>query len=356
MASRDAGKLRLWAVDLTVSPTASLSGFQLFDFLAAGQFDPTTGAYWVPGMADVPADALPNQQAEAHPTDYPVGSQVGSQEASVQHAIQPPEHGMQQDAAALAEESCDGVQAAAGTDMPRHHSTGLAAHAQQVSVPSTDAGRERGTGQRQPASVADQRPLTGRSSDTAAEAATWQQGAVTAPRLTAGTDLLTKSSDDGQEFDESEAALGPVAAFGNRQEQSLAETAIMPENDQNAGLFSDRPGIASAAWQQSEPAIMQHEVQLEPRFYAAIDLLFHSGMHKCRSAEFLQNCRVAGLGFDMMARQGLVLNVMDSMASCCLGVQCAGATPQLALQGLSKVMTSLFVFGSLTLGILCMQP
>ena len=83
--------------------------------------------------------------------------------------------------------------------------------------------------------------------------------------------------------------------------------------------------------------MMQQELQLEPRFYAAIDLLFHNGMHKRRSAQFLQSCRLAGLGFDMLSRQGLILNFMDSMSSCCLGVQCAGPTPQIALQGLCKV-------------------
>ncbi|MCJ1298169.1 hypothetical protein MMC08_000958 [Hypocenomyce scalaris] len=99
-------------------------------------------------------------------------------------------------------------------------------------------------------------------------------------------------------------------------------------------------GGSAVAWQQSEAATMQQEVQLQPRFYAAIDLLMHSGMHKRRSAQFLQNCRLAGLGFDMMARQGLVLNFMDSMSSCCLGVQCAGPSPQAALQGLFKVLSA----------------
>ena len=62
---------------------------------------------------------------------------------------------------------------------------------------------------------------------------------------------------------------------------------------------------STAAWQQSESGIMQHEVQLQPWFYAAIDLLCHSGMHKQRSAQFLQN---AGLGVDMMPRSGFELH------------------------------------------------
>ena len=67
VASKEQDKMRLWAVDLKVCPTAGLSGFQLFDFLAAGQFDPNSGLYWVPGMPYMPASdpagqaVLPNR-------------------------------------------------------------------------------------------------------------------------------------------------------------------------------------------------------------------------------------------------------------------------------------------------------
>ena len=54
VASKEEERLRLWAVDLKVCPTASLSSFQLFDFLAAGQFDPAAGVYWVPAMPEMP--------------------------------------------------------------------------------------------------------------------------------------------------------------------------------------------------------------------------------------------------------------------------------------------------------------
>ena len=41
------GPLRLWAVGLSPTVTASLISFQLFDFLAAGRWDPQTGKYFV---------------------------------------------------------------------------------------------------------------------------------------------------------------------------------------------------------------------------------------------------------------------------------------------------------------------
>lgn len=336
VASREAGKLRLWAVDLSVSPTASLSGFQLFDFLAAGQFDPATGAYWVPGMPETPAALLPNQQSEADHTAYA----MDRQQATVQSAVQPVDEDMQQGAASPAQESCSVSQAAASLAAASHGSTD-GGHAADNRLQSAEVDTEHGGGL---SSVCDQSTSTGLGSDTTLEAARCQQdaasGAAIAARSAAGTGLLTELSDNGLESDSSEAALGPVPNSGNHQEQGLDEVASVPEEDQDAGqVHADR-------LRQPAPA-MQQEVQLEPRFFAAIDLLFHSGMHKRRSTEFLQNCRVAGLGFDMMARQGLVLNLMDSMSSCCLGVQCAGATPQLALQGLSKVMTLFDLISSL---------
>ncbi|KAK9811483.1 hypothetical protein WJX72_004683 [[Myrmecia] bisecta] len=39
VALRDGGRLRLWAVDLALRSTPSLCSFQMFDFLAAGEFD-----------------------------------------------------------------------------------------------------------------------------------------------------------------------------------------------------------------------------------------------------------------------------------------------------------------------------
>jgi hypothetical protein len=46
---REAGELRMWAVDLNAGPAASLASFQLFDFLTVGAFEPRKGIY---SMAD----------------------------------------------------------------------------------------------------------------------------------------------------------------------------------------------------------------------------------------------------------------------------------------------------------------
>ncbi|DBA72938.1 TPA: hypothetical protein ACH3X2_009891 [Trebouxia sp. C0005] len=67
VASREGDRLRLWAVDLNVCPTASLSSFQLFDFLAAGQFDSVSGTYWVPGMPEISNPAGLPEQTTAQP-------------------------------------------------------------------------------------------------------------------------------------------------------------------------------------------------------------------------------------------------------------------------------------------------
>ena len=311
VASRDAGKLRLWAVDLSICPTASLSGFQLFDFLAAGQFDPAAGTYWVPGMPET----HDMQQSEAADSAYVVDSQLPAGQSALQS--------FEKDAAAVQEQSSS----------------------YQLAEQSTEGGSDHEA--REESSTADHRPLSAMELDDNEQAAEARRdaavGATTATRSDAATPrLMTHCQDDDLEFDLAEAEGECAANSGNSQEQSLAEEASMSHQQTMQQLHADSSEVGAAVWQQpagsADSAMVQHEVQLEPRFYAAIDLLFHSGMHKRRSAEFLQNCQVAGLGFDMMARQGLVLNFMDSMSSCCLGMQCAGPTPQLALQGLCKVM------------------
>ena len=320
VASRDAGKLRLWAVDLSVCPTASLSGFQLFDFLAAGQFDPATGTYWVPGMPDTPdtpAAVAPIQPALQQAEAADSADAVQSQQHARRSSVQPVEQNMQQGAVAMGKQG--GV-----CQLPVQSAEVDSIHEarQQSSVPHQS-----------PSSVLG---LDEEAAECRQEAAV---GASTAAHAdAASTRVMTQIPDNDLEFDLAEAEIESVPNLGNNQEQGMAEVANM-SNEVKEHLRADTSGIGAPAWQHSESAMVQHEVQLEPRFYAAIDLLFHSGMYRRRSAEFLQSCRVAGLGFDMMARQGLVLNFMDSMSSCCLGVQCAGPTPQLALQGLSKVMT-----------------
>lgn len=320
VASKDTGKLRLWAVDLSVCPTASLSGFQLFDFLAAGQFDPATGTYWVPGMPTTPdtsAAVAPNQpvlrQSEAVDSADPVESQQHARQSSVQ----PLEQNMQQDAEAVEKQGGSHQLPSQSAEMDSIHE----AHRQS--------------------SVSDQRLSSVMGLDE--EAAECRQdaaaGASTAACVdAAGMRMIHQSSDSDLEADFAGAATKSARKLDSRQELSVTEVASM-SNEAAEQMQAVTSGIDAATWQHCGSATMQHEVPLEPRFYAAIDLLFHRGMYKRRSAEFLQRCRAAGLGFDMMARQGLVLNFMDSMSSCCLGVQCAGPTPQLALHGLSKVMT-----------------
>ena len=320
VASRDAEKLRLWAVDLSVCPTASLSGFQLFDFLAAGQFDPATGTYWVPGMPgtpDTPAAMAPDQAVLQQSEAVDSADAVESQQQTRRSSVQPFEQNMQQDAMAVEKQGGS-------------HQLPL----QSVEVDSIHEAQQQSR-------VSGQRPSSVMGLDE--EAAECRQGAAVGASIAAREDaastcVMTHSSDNDLECELAEAAIESASNLGNTQEQGMAEVANM-SNETKEQLQADTSGIGAAAWQHSESAMVQHEVQVEPRFYAAIDLLFHSGMYKRRSAEFLQSCRVAGLGFDMVARQGLVLNFLDSMSSCCLGVQCAGPTPLLALQGLSKVMT-----------------
>lgn len=49
VALKDKGQLKMWAIGLQAWCTSSFTSFQLFDFLAAGEFDPRIGTYFVPG-------------------------------------------------------------------------------------------------------------------------------------------------------------------------------------------------------------------------------------------------------------------------------------------------------------------
>lgn len=46
-ALRDGGMLRLWVIDVDLEIRSSSCGFRLFDYLAAGEFNPRTGAYYI---------------------------------------------------------------------------------------------------------------------------------------------------------------------------------------------------------------------------------------------------------------------------------------------------------------------
>lgn len=54
--------LRMWATDISVGPSPALAAFQLFDFLAAGDFDARRGVYALPNdtasTADTPTGPL----------------------------------------------------------------------------------------------------------------------------------------------------------------------------------------------------------------------------------------------------------------------------------------------------------
>ena len=344
VASKEGGKLRLWAVDLNTCPTASLSGFQLFDFLAAGQFDPATGTYWVPGMPemlDLDAPMLPNQAALQHSEATVSSCTLASKQDEPETAMQPNDDSRQE--AALSSDVQSRSQAATGTAAADFENSGAAHEISDRHLYEQSAGRNSSYEHRQQNSTADQGKHCAPESDVSADAAALQD--TRDPALSAASRRpLTRSSEEAPDADSREAAHAaaahPAARQDNSQDQGTSGSADAFDDSQSQEQRQAQPsGLEdAAAWPQSEAAIMQQEVQLEPRFYAAIDLLVHGGMHKRQSAQFLQNCRLAGLGFDMMARQGLVLNFMDSMSSCCLGVQCAGPSPQLALQGLYKVM------------------
>ncbi len=345
VASREDDRLRLWAVDLNVCPTASLSSFQLFDFLAAGQFDPVSGTYWVPGMPEMSDPAgLPDQttaQPEAITNDG--GPQDGTQQ----------EGGKLGDAASALPE--------AGTSAEQNSSTadfgqGALDGRMQMDLCATSGAAVTGGDEQEPP---DQSQGGQQQSTISVNAITVQssQGDAAGPSHVTASAAVAKLRiehlDDGANLPVAgQSSQLPDSDYIQGHEDASAAGAESPDygaicQPQSRPLLSSSNGheqteavmvsSSTAAWQQSESGIMQQEVQLQPRFYAAIDLLCHSGMHKRRTAQFLQNCRLAGLGFDMMARQGLVLNFMDSMSSCCLGVQSAGPTPQAALQALSKV-------------------
>lgn len=331
VASREDDRLRLWAVDLNVCPTASLSSFQLFDFLAAGQFDPVSGTYWVPGMPQMSDPAgLPDQTAaqpeamtsDAAPAVLAAGisaEQNSSTAEFEQGALDGP---MQMDLGAS-----NGA-AVTGGDEPERPD-------------QFEGGQQQSTTRM----VVDAVTVQSSQGDAAGPSHITANAAVAKLRvehLDAGANLSVAGqssqlpdSDYIQGHKDASAAGAESPDYGVvSQPQSRPLISSSTGHEQTEVVMMSSP---TAARQQSDSGIMQQEVQLQPRFYAAIDLLCHSGMHKRRSAQFLQNCRLAGLGFDMLARQGLVLNFMDSMSSCCLGVQSAGPTPQAALQALSKV-------------------
>jgi len=353
VASREDDRLRLWAVDLNVCPTASLSSFQLFDFLAAGQFDPVSGTYWVPGMPEMSDPAgLPDQTA-AQPEAIRSGGD--------------PQRGTQQEGGKL----CDAAPALpeAGTSAEQLSSTaefeqgnldgcmqmdltasnGAAATGGDEQVPPDVPGQFEGAQQQSTTRMAaDAVAVQSSPSDATGPLHITANAAVAELRVEnsdAGADLpVARQSSQLPESDHTQVHAKAAHAAGAEspdnvavsqpQSRPLTSSSTVQVHEQTE---AETVGGSTAAWQQSESDVMQQEVQLQPRYYAAIDLLCHSGMHKRRSAQFLQKCRLAGLGFDMMARQGLVLNFMDSMSSCCLGVQSAGPTPQAALQALSKV-------------------
>ncbi len=328
VASREDGRLRLWAVDLNVCPTASLSGFQLFDFLAAGQFDPVAGTYWVPGMPEMDPGMMPDQamvQPEAiSSVDFPLAPSQTNASGPSQYQ-----------------------QGTLGVDSRTFNAS-----------PDTTAGVD---GERQPPAEGDwdSQPEGGQQESMADQPATAMQSAQPSQAGTTGSRGDEAADEVGVNAGDDQPSARPASQMTDMDEHNHDnyEAAYAADYGASASNFTDTPQsmpdalgaqsydqsgpqTAAAAWQPSQSTVVQQEMQLQPRHYATIDLLFHSGMYKRRSAQFLQNCRLAGLGFDMMARQGLVLNFMDSMSSCCLGVQCAGPSPQAALQGLAKVSIS----------------
>ena len=277
MALREEGKVRLWAVDLNICASSSLSSFQLFDFLAAGQLDPGSGTYWIPSLPALPNSADPAtepQLSSAADAMHQPGIATAHQQAQLQ--------GLSQQAV-----------------------TQLADAEVQAALQHTQTDNS-GTGNGQ---------VDGVMYDSNAETAL-QQGETSRP--------WTGESDG--------------AVFSQEQSGSHGGHVGMTDpasNTVQGGMTA--MGNAPDLWQALPQDTEEQDVQLEPRYYTAIDILFHSGMLKHRSTQFLQSCRLAHLGFDMMGRQGLVLNFMDSLSSCCVGLQCAAPTPQAALQGLANV-------------------
>ena len=313
VASKEEDRLRLWAVDLNPRPTASLSGFQLFDFLAAGQFDPVLGTYWVPGMpqlSDSDSASLPDHNV----------TQLDLERAAVLSPCPAPEDPLADGRQPHALPCADAAAAAASASGDSRHC-----------LEDETCQHERG----QPCRTAELGQCSGRPSSPAgvghhAEGVSPVGVSCKMPSLSFSVDQASvRPASSGSEYEYSHGREEAVQAAAERS-SGIDATG----QHQSDGQLVEGSG---AGWQQPESGMLQQGVQLQPRFCVTIDLLIHGGMQKQRSAQFLQKCRLAGLGFDMMARRGLVLNFVDSMASCCLGVQCAGPTPQEALQGLSQV-------------------
>lgn len=307
VALREQDKVRLWAVDLNICASSSLSNFQLFDFLAAGQLDPGSGTYWIPSMTGMLDPSVSNstatqqQPSSAADTEGQSGAVTAYEQAHGQSMAQQASSQLTdaEGQAALQQAQTDGMGV-----------SGAATVCQGGAIKGMSVGRgDRNAQTSVPDSVAESalqqdaapRPLTGES-----DAGMTDQYAVETPE-------------------------DHVGAF-----EDAAQTLSIGQD--NAVVM----GSGVEVWQAAPPEATDEDVQLEPRYYTAIDILYHGGMLKQRSTHFLQNCRLAHLGFDMMGRQGLVLNFMDSLSSGCVGVQCSAPTPQAALQGLANVSLDIF--------------
>lgn len=256
------------------------------------------GRYWVPGL---PSSGLPvleqDMQQQEQQTDHTPGA------ADQPNAVKPQEH-----------TQCECLSKQVSDQLADAE---VQAALQQPSTPGLASSADESAGQGQ-----DQVNTDG---DGAAETQiTGPEGVPSAAQQADRDRPLSRDSDAG-------------IARMDMQAGNVAQS-VQP----NAAVAAPGSGL----WQAEDQGIAEQELQLEPRYYAGIDMLFHSSMFKQRSTQFLQSCRVANLGFDMMARQGLVLNFMDSLSSCCLGLQCAAPTPQAAMQGLAKVSQYLVAFQS----------
>lgn len=304
VALREEGKVWLWAVDLNICASSSLSNFQLFDFLAAGQLDAASGTYWIPSMAGMlePAahhDAATQQQyvSTRESLSQPGAAVVHEQAQQAQHAQQ---HMPRQASSQLADAE---VQAA------------LQQSQTERVVASSQAAAYQHLGASAPTFSEEDTSVQMTMSESTTEPAL-QQDAASRP--------ITGESGGDMTDDYAQHESGGYVHDSGHMTSMAQSHAVVMEND-------------SQVWQATSQSNADEEVQLEPRYYTAIDILFHSGMSKQRSTQFLQNCRLAHLGFDMMGRQGLVLNFMDNMSSGCVGVQCSASSPQAALQGLANV-------------------
>ena len=308
VALREEGKVRLWAVDLNICASSSLSSFQLFDFLAAGQLDPSSGTYWISAMP-----GLPNPLATQDPvTEQQLSSAAHTLEQSNVAGVdgQNQMHSLSKQASSQLADS--EVQAA--LQQPQ---TNSGSHSQAATTHEYDNVDRKFAVNRIAVDKAD-RDGQAAMRDSIAESAL-QQGPASRH--------WTGDSDGGMPDQDTAGSHGGPA--GTSADAGQAYSMVQ------SGAVAAVNG--TEMWQAEPQDGAEQEMQLEPRYYTAIDILFHSGMLKHRSTQFLQSCRLAHLGFDMMGRQGLVLNFMDSLSSCCVGLQCAAPTPQAALQGLANV-------------------